>query len=240
MKSSTKATQGEESNADICQCPKCLEVQERSEVCIKCGLIFEKYHKTELMKNSAHLDTITDDNVERMNPELEKLMNKSAFVYILAAALVSIFGVGNFEVSKYFCDLVKTLVPSLYGTSMISKDPNNTCLILALSWTWSIVTIGLVISWLVKQPVKASVRLLPPRKLPIKLLSVPLGIVIWAEIYFNVLTDPEPLLVYNLLKNWAFGSVLWGLMIFYTSVLVLILIMSTTLEIVFKFTSEKH
>lgn len=249
MNSSTKSTQSEESNADICQCPKCLEVQERREVCIKCGLIFKKYFETERLKNSVFHSASMVDELQASEPldprnlKFNSLLNKSALLYLLAAALISIFDIGELQVSKFYCDVVKALVPSLYGTSIISNEPNNTCLIIALAWTMSIVTIILVIKWLIKQPIKETVTLVQDGGVSIRLLGLALSMAVAVEAYFVALTKAAHGFIskttYGLVSNWAFTSALWGLVIYSSIVLILIFVISFVVEIVDKCASEK-
>jgi hypothetical protein len=225
-------------DVEICQCPKCLEVQERSEVCIKCGLIFKKYHSGELSLNSHTHIVNTDDEVERMDPRVEKFMNKSALIYLLTAALISIFDIGNFEFSKLYCEVVKSLVPSLYGTSIISKDPNNTCLILALSWIWPIVTAGLMINWVIKQLVNGSVtHILPQGKLFAQILALLFVMAVVAGLYytpFSTHVTGRHRIIYMLMRDWAFASALWGTAIYYMIVVMLITVISLVLEFIDK------
>jgi hypothetical protein len=218
----------------ILQCPKCLEVQPRSDVCIKCGLNLRK-----CMASDPLYSANTEDESERMDPRIEKFMNKSAQIYLLTALVISIFDIGNLEISKFYCEVVKSLVPSLSGTSVISKDPNNTCLILALSWPWPIVTVGLMINWLIKQPVNDSVPyILPQGKMALKMLMSLILMAAVVGLYFRpIIPFKEPLILSEkiidiLIINWAFGSALWGLMIYYTIVVMVTFGISFVLEII--------
>jgi hypothetical protein len=215
----------------ILQCPKCLEVQPRSEVCIRCGLNLRKYKGSEPLNSAS-----TDDEVERMDPKVEKFMNKSAQIYLLTALVISICDIGNFEISKVYCEVFKSLVPSLYGTSVISKDPNNTCLILALSWPWAIVTAGLIIKRLLEQLVSESVMLiLPQGKLFLKLLMSLILMLAVVALYctpFSGSTTATYRIVFMLMSNWAFASALWGVVIYYTIVVTAIIAISLVLEVI--------
>jgi hypothetical protein len=217
----------------ILQCPKCLEVQPRSEVCIRCGLNLRKYRASEPLNSAS-----TDDEVERMDPRVQKFMNRSAQIYLLTAALIAIFDIGNLGISKLYCEVVKALVPSLYATSIISKDPNNTCLILALSWTWPFVTAGLMIKWLIKQLLNGSVTsILPQGKLFVQLLALLLVIAMVAGLYYTQILLPDSgryRFIYLLIRNWAFGSALWGVGIYYMIVFMLIIVISFVLEFIDK------
>jgi hypothetical protein len=223
-----------EPDTTILQCPKCLEVQPRSDVCIKCGLNLRKCKPSDPLYSAN-----TEDEFERMDPRIEKFMNNSALIYLLAAAFISIFNIGNLEISKYYCEVVKSLVPSLYGTSVISIDPNNTCLILALSWTWPIVTAGLMIKWLINQQVNDSVsRFLPQGKLFLKLLMSLILMAAVVGLYFRpIIPFKEPLILSEkiidmLIRNWTFGSALWGLGIYYTIIVLAIIVMTLVLEFI--------
>jgi len=237
-------SQDEKSAAEICQCPKCLEVQKRSEVCIKCGLIFKKYHAAELSSNSHTHRVNSDDEVERMDPRVEKFMNRSAQIYLLTAALIAIFDIGNFEISKYYCEVVKALVPSLYGTSIASKDPNNTCLIIALSWIWPIVTAGLIIKWLINQLMNDSItHILPQGKLFLKMLMLPIAVFAVVGLYFTPITTPGLTLydniIFMLIRTCALTSALFGVGIYYTIIVMVIIMISLLLDISNKYFNNR-
>jgi hypothetical protein len=232
----TEPTQDEQSDTTKMQCPKCMAVQDNNEVCIKCGLILKKYKASGSLKDSNPNRADKDDEVERLDPD--KFMHKSAMIYVLTAAFISVFDIGNLEISKQFCDIVKALVPSLYATATISKDPNNTCLILALSWTWPAVTVAVMIKWLTKQLANASVRFVPQRKKFALLFLSIFFMVLEAALYFEQVITPvyglKGKLLYMLIRNWAFTSALWGLAIYYVSVFMLTYVIALALEIMGK------
>ena len=233
----TEPTQGEKTDTTKLQCPKCLEVRDNNEVCSKCGLVLKKYKASGSLNDSTPHRADRVDGVERLDPD--KFMHKSAMIYVLTAAFISVFDIGNIEISKQFCDIVKALVPSLYATAIISKDPNNTCLILALSWTWPIVTAGLMIKWLINQQVNDSVsRFLPQGKLFLKLLMSLILMAAVVGLYFRpIIPFKEPLILSEkiidmLIRNWTFGSALWGLGIYYTIIVLAIIVMTLVLEFI--------
>jgi hypothetical protein len=232
----TEPTQGEQSDRTKKQCPKCLQVQDNNEVCIKCGLILKRYKASGSFTYSNPLREDRDDEVERMDPD--RFMHKSAMIYVLTAAFISVFDIGNLQISKQFCDIVKALVPSLYATAIISKDPNNTCLILALSWAWPVVTVAVMIKWLIKKLVNASVMFVPQRKKFALLFLSIIFMVLGAALYFDQVITPvyglTGKILFMLIRNWAFTSALWGLAIYYVCVLMLTYVIALSLEIMGK------
>lgn len=224
-----------EPNTIILQCPKCLEVQPKSEVCLKCGRDLKEYNASESLQISDSRGAGTNDDAERMDPGVAKFMNKSAQIYLLTALAISVFDIGNLEISKFYCEVVKSLVPSLHGTSVISKDLNNTCLILALSWTWPIVTAVLMIKWLLEQLVNGSVtHILPQGKLFAQLLAFLLVMVIVAGLYYAPFSTPgygKYRIIFMLMSNWAIASALWGVGIYYVIIIMLIALISFVLEL---------
>lgn len=215
----------------ILQCPKCLEVQPKSEVCIKCGLNLRKCKASEPLNSAG-----TDDETERMDPGFEKFMNKSAQIYLLAALVISIFDIGSLEIFKVYCEAVKSLVPSLHGTSVISKDPDNTCLILALSWPWGIVTAGQMIKWLLEQLANESATyILPQGKLFLKLLMSIILMAVVVGLYYTPFRASGTgvyAFLSMLMSNWAFASAFWGVVIYYTIVVTAIVVISLVSEII--------
>jgi len=248
MNKSTGHTQGGATNADIFQCPKCLDVQENSEVCLTCGLIFKKYFVAERLNNSGTSMVSIDNESQQddpLDPRLQKLkdiISKGIVLYFIVAILIAIFDIGDLEISKSYCNVVKALVPSLYGTSIISEEPNNTCLILALSWTMSFVTICLVIKWLIKQPIKESARLIPDSNFLIRLLGLVLSTALVADTYFVALSKPEHGMIskatYFLVSKWAVTSALWGLVIYSGNFFMLIILVTFVVKLVDRTTSN--
>ncbi|MBT1071067.1 hypothetical protein [Pelotalea chapellei] len=240
-------------NNDICQCPKCLEVQESNEVCIKCGLIFDKYYKSKLIRNSnsSKLNknkTILDYGLQTKNlfdPRMQKVFNKitkTVYFYLLFAVMISIFDLGNLVISKNFCEVVKILVPSLKNTTIISKDPNNTCLILAISWTMSILMIAILSNWLIKKPITNSVIFPSNCNLKTRLMSLVLFCSIVTAFYLNAPSHPEAgrisKFVYSLLNSGTITSAIWGLVIYLQSVFTFMLIITFVVEFIEKINSN--
>jgi hypothetical protein len=227
----------------ISQCPRCLEVQETGEVCIKCGLNFKKYNASGSMQNRDIGCADTDDQTERMDPGIEKFMNNSALTYLLTALVISIFDIGNLEISRFYCEAVKSLVPSLHETSIASRDPNNACLILALSWAWPIVTGGLIIRRLIEQLKNGSVTfILPQGKWLIKLLVLLLMIAAVAGLLHAIpITTPGETvtlldrIIDTLIRNWAIGSALWGVFIYYAVIVLIVIVISSVMEFIDNF-----
>jgi uncharacterized membrane protein YtjA (UPF0391 family) len=217
----------------ILQCPRCLEVQPKSEACIKCGLNLRKCKASE-PSNSAS----TDDETERMDPGIEKFMNNSALIYLLTALVISIFDIGNLEISKFYCEAVKSLIPSLHEASNMSRDPNNTCLILALAWTWPIATGFIMIKRLNEQLANGTVTIiLPQGKWLLKFFVILLMIALVAGLLHFIPTAThgsslKTVIIDKLIRNWAIGSALWGVMIYYAVIFLLIIVISSVMEFI--------
>lgn len=247
MSKLTTPTQVKQAESIILQCPKCLEIQEQRDVCIKCSLIFKKHYDAVHMKNSIQSGESTDDGIEIKKPlgprnrSFGSFLNKSALIYFLAAALISIFNLGELEISKMYCAVFKALVPSLYGTSILSKEPNNTCLILALAWTMSIVTSGYLVKWLINKEFIVATPL--REKFFFKLFGILLVTLLTAEIYLVPLSKSDTGFISKttnmFVENWTVTSALWGMCIYSISLLMFMFVLTFLASIIDAFTPEK-
>lgn len=76
-----------------------------------------------------------------LDPRLVKamlLLKIVLLIYPVFGLFVSLFDLGTYEISKRYCTFMKSIVPSIQGTAMVSSDVNGTCLVISIAWSLAI------------------------------------------------------------------------------------------------------
>lgn len=99
-------------------------------------------------------------NIEyRPDPRIVKAMFLLKIILLLYPAfglLVSIFDIDKYEISKSYCNIMESIVPSIHGTSMVSSNVSGTCLVISIAWPLAIYLACQWLYWVLPSQIKES------------------------------------------------------------------------------------
>lgn len=96
--------------------------------------------------------TILDESMKKAKRLIEIVV---CFCPVIGL-LISVLRLGDFEVSKQYCNFVKSIVPSIQGTAMVASDPSGTLLLLSIVWPLAFYTACQWLYWALLSKVKES------------------------------------------------------------------------------------